>query len=213
MRKIILGLLLGLLISAPAANAVIQALDLTSSNPSKSGPLDTAMMPALTGDCTTSSGAVATTCTKTNGVAFTAGATNTVAAEQVRLTLGVLTPASVSVNFGSAGDNTIPIILPTGFTQVRFFGFIISQCSASITGATFGVNTASGGGGTAIVTAGAVPTVANNTANTNNNFEFVTSGNNTNTEAYTPSGGNVYFRVGTTAAATCSVTALYDPIP
>lgn len=32
-------------------------------------------MPALTGDCTTSAGAVATTCTKTSGVAFTAPAT------------------------------------------------------------------------------------------------------------------------------------------
>lgn len=39
------------------------------------GPLGIAAMPALTGDCTTTAGTVATTCTKTSGVAFGPAAT------------------------------------------------------------------------------------------------------------------------------------------
>jgi hypothetical protein len=56
--------------STPAAVATSgSASDLSA------GTLAAARMPALTGDCTTSAGAVATTCTKTNGTAFGATAT------------------------------------------------------------------------------------------------------------------------------------------
>ena len=56
--------------STPAAIATSgSASDLAS------GTVAAARMPALTGDCTTSAGAVATTCTKTNGTAFGALAT------------------------------------------------------------------------------------------------------------------------------------------
>jgi len=55
--------------STPAAVATSgSASDLSA------GTLAAARMPALTGDCTTSAGAVATTCTKTNGTAFGAAA-------------------------------------------------------------------------------------------------------------------------------------------
>lgn len=51
-------------------------------------------MPALTGDCTTSAGTVATTCLKTNGVAFTAAATS--AAGQL--------PGTAAADSASAGN-------------------------------------------------------------------------------------------------------------
>jgi hypothetical protein len=47
----------------------------TNASALTTGTLPAGRMPALTGDCTTSAGAVATTCTKTSGTAFTAGAT------------------------------------------------------------------------------------------------------------------------------------------
>lgn len=81
------------------------------------GAITAAQMPALTGDCTTSAGAVATTCTKLNGVAVTApasgllvGTTDTQALTNKTLTspattggtldnavIGGVTPAAASV--------------------------------------------------------------------------------------------------------------------
>lgn len=49
--------------------------DTTNAANISSGALPAARMPALTGDCTTSAGAVATTCTKTSGTAFGTAAT------------------------------------------------------------------------------------------------------------------------------------------
>jgi hypothetical protein len=53
------------------------ATDATNASNISSGALPAGRMPALTGDCTTSAGAVATTCLKTNGTSFTAAATAT----------------------------------------------------------------------------------------------------------------------------------------
>ena len=56
-----------------------------------SGTLSAAQMPALTGDCTTTAGAVATTCTKTSGTAFGTFATQNYATPPA---IGGTTPAA-----------------------------------------------------------------------------------------------------------------------
>lgn len=138
---------------------------------------------------------------------------STVAGAIATLLTSQLQTAPITVNFGSAGDNAIPITLPTGYTQLRGIALTIGQCSASLAGGTFGLFTATGGGGAAIVTAGATSTITNNTANTNNNFQFFSTLNNANSEAYTPAGGNLQFRVGSTVSATCKISMLYTPVP
>lgn len=148
---------------------------------------------------------------------FSANATSGVAtvspAGLAALFSNQLMTVPVSVNFGVAGDNTIPVVLPTGFTQIQAVGAVISQCSATLSGATFGLFTAVSGGGAAIISAGATSTVTNNTANTNNNYQLTSAVNNTTSEAYTPSGGNIYLRVGSTVASTCSLAAIYRAVP
>lgn len=63
------------------------------------GTLLAARMPALTGDCTTSAGAVATTCTKTNGTAFGALAT---------VTPGTSVATTLANNLNAAGGLISP---------------------------------------------------------------------------------------------------------
>jgi hypothetical protein len=118
----------------------------------------------------------------------------------------------VTVNFGNAGDTAIPVPVPLGFTQIRPVGIEISQCTGSLSGASFGLFTTTGGGGAALVTSGATSTVTNNTVNTNNNFQNFNSFNNAGTLAYTPVSGNVQFRVGSAAAASCFIAFIYSPV-
>lgn len=149
-------------------------------------------------------------------VSYTNGGTNatSLAGAQANLLIGTLMSVPATVNFAVAGDYAIAVPLPAGFTQFRADDIVISQCSVSLSGATFGLFTATGGGGAAIITAGATSNVTNNTANTNNNMQFGAGFiNNIGTEAYTPVSGNVQFRVGSTAAGTCSVAFQYKPVP
>jgi hypothetical protein len=136
----------------------------------------------------------------------------TLAADQARLQIATLLTVPVTVDFSVAGDTTVPVVLPTGFTQFRPTGYIIDQCSASITAATFGVFTATAAGGLNILTNGTAGTVTNNTANTSNNIQFATAVA-PNTIATTGTGGNIFFRVGSTASATCSFYMQYNPLP
>jgi hypothetical protein len=149
-------------------------------------------------------------------IGYANGGTNatSLAGAQANLLIGTLMSVPVTVNFAVAGDYAIAVPLPTGFTQLRADNIVISQCNVSLSGATFGLFTAIGGGGAAIITAGATSNVTNNTANTNNNMQFgAGSINNIGSEAYTPIGGNIQFRVGSTAAGTCSVAFQYKPVP
>lgn len=189
MTKIILAFLLALL----ASPCVAQVTNVPCNQ-----------LPALTGAITTSAGSCAT------------GGTVPIANGGTGITAGsmYMETAQILVDFSVAGDNAITVQLPSGYTQVGFCQITISNASADISAANFGVFTTTGGGGTALLPAATAITVTNGTANTNNNFQS-TNCANVATEAYTPSGGTVQFRVGTTAAAgrTAKVYLRYWPIP
>jgi len=140
----------------PAVNAAL----LTSLNASAlaSGTVPAAQMPALTGDCTTSAGAVATTCTKTNGTAFgTAATQNTgTSGANVPLLNGANTHSGAAT-FSAAGAASTPGVTVSGApytggsattTLPQFYlnaGAAVSTFSTS--GTMFGVNAPSGFGG------------------------------------------------------------------
>lgn len=129
---------------------------------------------------------------------------------------GILAFTSSAINFNSANtDTTFAITLPTGFTRYRINAVIIDGASASLTTSTFGVFTATGAGGTAIVTSGTANTISTASENTNNNTQFATI-NNQSTQCYAvASTPNLYFRVQTAqgSAATANVTILLNPLP
>jgi hypothetical protein len=126
--------------------------------------------------------------------------------------VGQLAATITGVNFNSANtDNAINIPLPTGYSNYRITGILISNASASLTTATCGVFSATGGGGTAIVASATAITISTGSTNTNNNQQVLTF-SNSNTEAFNFS--TIYFRVQTAegSAATGTVTVFYQPV-
>lgn len=122
------------------------------------------------------------------------------------------------VNFNSATtDTAVPIVLPLGMTRFQINTVNISNASHSLTGATAGLFSTTGGGGVAIAADQSL-TVSATTDATANNSQSMTLTNNTITSfvlsglAHTP---NFYFRVGTAegSAATADVTLAIRPLP
>ena len=132
---------------------------------------------------------------------------------QALILQGVMASQPIRVDFSRGGDNAIAIVLPVGYSQLRPSTLAISQCTGSLTGATFGLYTGTGGSGAALVTAGATSTVTNNAANTINNYQEFASFNGAGALAYTPADNAVQFRVGATVPATCFIVFRYFPIP
>jgi hypothetical protein len=117
-----------------------------------------------------------------------------------------------AVNFNSANtDNAISIVLPTGTSRYRINAVIISGASASISTATFGLFSATGGGGTTLATAQAI-TITSASENTNNNMQVFTNILNVNSSSY--NFATVYFRVQTAqgSAATANVSFEVNPL-
>jgi hypothetical protein len=77
MRKIATALALSFALLVASASAQDISNPQTNASALTTGTVPAGRMPALTGDCTTSAGAVATTCTKTSGTAFGPLATQT----------------------------------------------------------------------------------------------------------------------------------------
>jgi len=127
---------------------------------------------------------------------------------------GMFVSKLVGVNFNTANsDNPMAIVLPTGYTRWRCHAVVITRPSITMGTATFGLFTATSGGGVAIIPAGAVTTGLTSTAeNTNGNMISPALTNNTTTSFNVPT---VYFRVGTAqgAAATADVELLYTVHP
>jgi hypothetical protein len=157
---------------------------------------------AAGGDCsTTFSTTVNFNCTKTNGTALSAGATNSAAAEQARLALTVLTSCITAVNFNSANtDHAIAFTLPTGFTRMIPFRVTIQNASHTFVTATLGLFSATAGGGVAIIAAGTAITVSTASDATVNNTQTLGA---TSTAAFVGANlspaSTVQFRVGTEA--------------
>lgn len=117
-----------------------------------------------------------------------------------------------NVNFASAGDNAIPVPLPSGLTRICAVQLEISGASGSLVAATFGLFTATGGGGTAIIANGTAITVSTAADNTANNAQLASSANLA-TGSYLPVANTVYFRVVATTAQTGNVQMHYRPCP
>jgi hypothetical protein len=105
------------------------------------------------------------------------------------------------VNFNSANtDNAITITCPT--SNWSLFRIFIANASASISTATLGVFSSTGGGGTAVLANSAI-TVTSASANTANNMQAISTGSVTQSYNFT----TVQARVGTAqgSAATADV--------
>lgn len=117
-----------------------------------------------------------------------------------------------SVNFNSANtDNAITITLPSGYSRFQVSNVFISHASGTLTTSTFGVFTATGGGGTALVASGTACTITTASEGTNNNAMNCTIAV-TGAQSFNVS--TVYFRVQTPqgSAATADVTLDIRPL-
>ncbi len=79
---------------------------------------------------------------------------------------------ATGINFNSGNtDTTIAITLPTGYTRYVIQSVRVYGASQTLTTATFGVFTSTGGGGTAIVASGTACTVSTATDGTSGNLQ------------------------------------------
>jgi hypothetical protein len=92
-------------LGTPSSGVGTNLTALNASNLS-SGTVAAARMPALTGDCTTSIGTVATTCTTTNGIAFNYGAVSTTTSMTITSGSGTLTTSSGVLRYQTRGKQT-----------------------------------------------------------------------------------------------------------
>jgi hypothetical protein len=142
-----------------------------------------------------------------------AGASQNVADLTVPQAMALLNASQVGfsvsgVNFNSANtDNAVTIAFPTGATSYRVLEVRISNASASLSTSTWGLFSATGGGGTAVFAAGQTNTITTASANTNNNglsAAPATSG----TQFYNFT--TLYFRVGTAQGSAATGDVLID---
>lgn len=120
---------------------------------------------------------------------------------------------SNSVNFNSANtDTAFAITLPTGSTRYLINSVRISGASASLTTATYGLHTATGGGGVALIPDGSAITVNTASDAASVNTQGATPAVITMLVANEPT---IYFRVGTAqgSAATGNVSLIIVPLP
>jgi NADPH:quinone reductase-like Zn-dependent oxidoreductase len=118
-----------------------------------------------------------------------------------------------AVNFNQINfDNQILINLPAGYTRWRCDRVLISGASGSISTATAGLFTATGAGGTQIVSSGSAITVVSSSIDTNNNMQSMTI-TDQNTMALSDTA--VYWRnqVAEGSAQTANVSVYYEVLP
>ena len=121
---------------------------------------------------------------------------------------------SQNVVFTNANSDTaFTIQLPTGFTKYACNQLRISSATATLTTATCGVFTATGGGGTALLATSAIA-VSNGTDGTSNNMQAINTTSSTNISFTLAGFPTLYFRVLNAAigAATATVQLIIIPI-
>lgn len=147
---------------------------------------------------------------KGNNTGSTANAADlTVVQAQALLGIGLIRVALTGVNFNSANtDNAVSIALPTGISRYAVFRVFINNASASISTATLGVFTATGGGGQTVVGNSSI-TVTAAGSDQANDMQTLTP---TATEAFDDA--TLYVRIGTAegSAATADVVLLIAPL-
>lgn len=128
-------------------------------------------------------------------------------------TYGTFASTVTAINFNLTNyDNAIPINLPAGYTRYRVERIILSDATASLSTATCGVFTETGGAGFAVVASGSAITVTQTTPDTNNNAQsFTIVDQNTMVLSDTV----LFFRVQNPqgVAAFGNVTIIYQPLP
>ncbi len=124
--------------------------------------------------------------------------------------LGIIRYVVTGVNFNSANtDNAVTITLPTGISRYAITRVMLSNASASISTATVGVFTSTGGGGVTIAANQAI-TVTASAVDTNNNMQSLTI-TNANTEAYNDA--TLQVRVGTAQGSAATADVIIDIYP
>lgn len=127
------------------------------------------------------------------------------------LAVGQVMMRATGVAFDAAGDTAISITLPANVTRYRVTACVISGSNGDLSAATFGLFTATGGGGTALIAGGTAITVTTGSEGTANNM-MTSSVGTVNTTSHTAT--TLYFRIGSTAPAgrTGNVTLIVQPI-
>jgi hypothetical protein len=196
------------------------------------GTLPAARMPAMTGDVTTSAGAVATTIAsnavtnakaaqmaantiKGNNTGSTANASDlTVPQTAAMLNQAVYVTSATGVNFNAIGDTALALTLPTGYTRISILRAAVDHCSATTTTAQYSVFTTTGGGGTGLIPT-STSTVSATADATVNNFMSVNGFSVAAIASALSPANTLQFRVMVVqgSAVTCDVAVLYYVMP
>ena len=122
----------------------------------------------------------------------------------------IYTITSSGVNMNSVADTAFNLgaTLPTGYTRYRIQAVMVSHASASLSGVNYALYTATGAGGTAVISPTA-STITTASESTNNNAQFI----GTSITA-TLNNATLYFRVTTAlgSAATADVSIQIQPL-
>ena len=144
--------------------------------------------------------------------------TGNIAVAQMGQALGCptsLTFCISGVNFNSANtDNAIALALPTGYTRFTFSALRIWGASGTLTTSTFGLFTATGAGGSALVAGSTACTVSTAAEGTTANSQQPTSAIGAAQTFRLVDVPSLYFRVQNAqgSAATANVAALIIPM-
>lgn len=162
----------------------------------------------------TSSGTPAVTASAPLSISSTTGniSLTSVGSGQAALAsyVGFIRIALTGVNFNSANtDNPVTITLPTGISRYTVQAVKLSNASASISTATIGVFTATGGGGQTIAATQAV-TVTATATDTVNNAQTLTITNSAN-EAYNDT--TLQVRIGNAQGSAATADVILTIVP
>ena len=125
----------------------------------------------------------------------------------------VMVATFLQVNFNSTNnDNEIGINLPPNYTRYRIHEILVSGATASLSSATCGVFTQTGGTGVAVVAGNTALTITTSLIDTNNNMQSLTIADQ-NTMAL--SDAALYFRTQTAqgSPALANVSVYYEILP